>query len=222
MDVLRKACKAFGSLHHEEDKRWKTTSTDSDSDSPSDSFRSCEGFHIWGIPSKSRCFEAFRKYIDTKTSVIDVGCGDGVATRLLADRLEPKYICALEPGFEHDFSAARSFLEPAGIHVENTKIQHAIYRPKYAQTFDVATVFKYNAPFLEKDSFAYALSRVIRPGGVVLITVVEHDRMCFGYGYDPALYIGFHLRTYFSDVELKEINHGGSWYEGLIVCKDPL
>lgn len=207
-DIRRESCYEKKVYTHEEKK-----STHHDRE---------DGFNTWGISSKSRCFSDFHPYINETTSVLDVGCGNGVATQLLAERLKPKSIRALEPGSaEGEYDQVKAYLDTFDIPVDNMTLQEAVEKPEYYHQFDVATVFKYNAPFYEKDSFARALAQTLRPDGVALITIVEHSRMCYGYLYDNALYIGNGLYTYFGDVKLKEISHNGIGYEGLIICKHP-
>ena len=81
--------------------------------------------------------------------------------------------------------------------------------------FDIATVFLWNLPFSERESFCRALTEVIKEEGTVVIGYADE---C--YDKDPRLKISRVLRKYFSSVERHKCPQSINHY--MLICKAPI
>jgi SAM-dependent methyltransferase len=99
---------------------------------------------------------------------LDVGCGPGALTAVLADRLGPTAVAAVDPS-ESFVSAARERLPDVDIQPAPAEAL-----PFPDDTFDLALA-QLVVPFMAKPEAGLSeMARVTRPGGVVSASVWDH------------------------------------------------
>jgi SAM-dependent methyltransferase len=99
---------------------------------------------------------------------LDVGCGPGALTAVLADRLGPTAVAAVDP--------SESFVSAARERLPDLDIQQAPAEalPFADDTFDLALA-QLVVPFMAKPEAGLSeMARVTRPGGVVSASVWDH------------------------------------------------
>jgi ubiquinone/menaquinone biosynthesis C-methylase UbiE len=150
------------------------------------------------------------------STVLDIGAGDGTN----ALRMRNQFSCnvyALEPSFEgtDDFDNCQLALGQAK--AAKLTLQEAVaqFPDFYLQKFDVVTIFKFNVPYNQLESFFAALTRVIKPGGTLYISCVERERLQRSQKLS-AMYIMDHLKNHFNFVSFIERSTDGE-----ITCREP-
>ncbi|EKD74279.1 MAG: hypothetical protein ACD_45C00011G0001 [uncultured bacterium] len=162
--------------------------------------------------------------IPVASKVLDVGAGTGFLSQKIRDTLRCD-VYALEPSFESHSSDRSGYalcVEKLGVdHVEKLTLQDALtqHPDKYFQAFDVVTVFKYNVPYAQKESFIAALAHIVKPGGVVYITSVEKERFTFSSSWDVA-FLTPAVQKYFGNVAFVT-REGNAGADQLMTCTAP-
>jgi SAM-dependent methyltransferase len=67
---------------------------------------------------------------------------------------------------------------------------------QYQGSFDIATVFLFNVPWLERAAFAEALLKAVKPGGKIIVSVADP-----AYKDGGSADVGKYLRQYFGAVD---------------------
>ncbi|KAA9149720.1 class I SAM-dependent methyltransferase [Amycolatopsis acidicola] len=127
--------------------------------------------------------------------ILDVGCGDGAATALIARRAPGHDVVGLDwstralgQAREHGFGLVNGSAEPPGL-------------PFGDATFDVVVMSELIEHLVDTDAALDEARRVLRPGGTLLVSTPNlaawHNRVLLVFGVQPV----------FSEVSLREV-HG--------------
>ena len=130
--------------------------------------------------------------------------GSGVVARRIRDELKCD-VYAIEPGASNNSDDVRegylaSCNQLGAERVGKYTAQDAASRPEYIEQFDVVTVFKWNVPVYDARKAIHALARFIKPEGVVIVHVVERERLEKREHYEM-MYLMDYLREAFEHVE---------------------
>ena len=110
--------------------------------------------------------------------VLDVGCGTGAVTRILAERVSPGRVVGLDLS-EERLSVAREIAEEQGIsNVEYVRADVRDLDPK-DKTFDLAysrCLFQYLSGKAGEDTLA-AMKRLAHPGGRVTVADIDGNHL---------------------------------------------
>jgi ubiquinone/menaquinone biosynthesis C-methylase UbiE len=137
-------------------------------------------------------------------ALLDIGCGEGHNTRLLADRgAHVVGIDIAERFIEHALSAERK--EPRGV---SYQIASAVELPFADETFDAATSFMALMDVPESDRAIAEAYRVLKPGGFFQFSITHpcfdtpHRRNVYDeHGKKVAIEIADYFRGLNGDVE---------------------
>jgi len=168
---------------------------------------------LWGVLAEEVKIDDF---IPFGSTVLDVGSGDGTITQRIRDE-RYCHVKALEPDI-NCLSQLQAKLGPGN--VDALTLQDAVEKGFYQKQFDYVTVFKYNVPLAQKDSFCAVLAKAVKPKGLVIIHSVEKERLYFSKN-DAHLYLLDELKKHFNDVQVESREYGKNWgsRDGLIKCR---
>ena len=142
---------------------------------------------------------------------LDIGTGSG-ENALAMQQESGREVIAIEPDDSVFNIALKNGISPKNLH----KVTLQEYQKAHPDDkFDIATVFLWNLPFSERESFCRALTEVIKEEGTVVIGYADE---C--YDKDPRLKISGVLRKYFSSVERHKCPQSINHY--MLICKAPI
>lgn len=131
-------------------------------------------------------------------SVLDVGGGTGdIALRM---RQEYKVtVDVLQPtDCEFGVQGFNACIQKLGKNcVFDLTAQKAAEDKRFDQKYDVITVFKYNVPFGEQDDFFNALRKMLKPDGMLYVTVVDAFRLTSPYGEGSKYFLPYLIEKHF-------------------------
>ena len=131
---------------------------------------------------------------------IDIGCRSG--ENGIAMQQAGAKVVGIDPD-DSEFEVARQ----KGMELYKTKLQEYQVNRK----FDIATVFLWNIPFEERESFAAALKQIIHPNGYVIIGYADEV-----YDKDPNINVLKLMETVFDRVDRFEFPDSINQY--MLVC----
>ena len=123
--------------------------------------------HVWALAR-----------IGPSEAVLDVGCGDGAFLAALQDAGHHGRLC----GADHNESAVQA-VRARGIEADTIETFADVLDGR-RQAFDVVCGFQTIEHLASVDEFMTAASAALRPGGRIVVSVPNRDRMAFG-GPDP-------------------------------------
>ena len=118
-------------------------------------------------------------------SILDVGCGGGLICEPLC-RLGAN-VTGIDPGAE-TVAAARSHAMRQGLDIEYcaTTIEDLA---EAGETFDVVTALEVLEHVPEPDAFIASCSRVVRPGGVLIVSTINRTTKAYALAIVAAEYV---------------------------------
>lgn len=126
-----------------------------------------------------------------RKSCLDVGCRSG--ENMLAMQRVGASVLGIDPN-DSEFATGLSKGLREDQLVKSTLQKYHSNFP--SQKFEIATVFLWNIPYNQRESFATALSLIIKPSGYVIIGYAESQ-----YNKEPSLKVPDLMRSFFCTVE---------------------
>ncbi len=112
-------------------------------------------------------FEEIESYVPVKGNVLDVGCGHGIFSRMLADTSPKRKVLGIDPSVKKITIAKKN-----NFGVKNLKFENA-YIYKIRQRFDTAVVVDiiYLFPPKEKERFLKNLGKILKRNGLLVLVI---------------------------------------------------
>jgi SAM-dependent methyltransferase len=124
--------------------------------------------HFWFRGRNALVAWALRRYFPAARSFLDVGCGTGQMTRALQQAFPALRLTAVE-AFDQGLAMTAQRVPSAEL------VRANVRRLPWEDEFDVAGAFDVLEHVREDESAIAELTRVVRPGGGVIVTVPQHQ-----------------------------------------------
>ena len=113
-------------------------------------------------------YSVAEKLLNSGDSLLDIGCGDGAFLKQVAPRVDRAV------GVDQNPEGIRDLAE-AGIEARCTDL--AVFATENAASFNVVCAFQLLEHLPRVDAFAAAARRCVAPGGLLLVSVPNNDRL---------------------------------------------
>jgi SAM-dependent methyltransferase len=129
-----------------------------------------ESRHFWFVARNKLITWALRRFFPSAQTFLEVGCGTGQVLHALAKAMPSLRLTGLEASF-----AGLQFVIERGPWLE--AIQAAATALPYEAEFDVVGAFDVLEHILDDAAAMNEITRSVKPGGGVLLTVPQHPRL---------------------------------------------
>jgi 2-polyprenyl-3-methyl-5-hydroxy-6-metoxy-1,4-benzoquinol methylase len=150
------------------------------------------------------------KIIFENKKCLDVGCRSG--ENAFAMQEAGAIVTAIDPDDSEFESALKLGIPKEQLH--KLTLQE-YYKPSLKENFDIATVFLYCIPLIERETFMDALVNIIKKSGTVVIGYAFEDGPL--YDKDPDLNLPKLMKKYFKYVQ--RVEYPGDLNHYLLICR---
>jgi len=121
--------------------------------------------------------------VNSQAKVLDIGCGNGSFTRMMADKIGSAYVLGMEINQE----LSRQAYEIN--HIDAVTADAGKKLPFSDRTFDLVVANQLIEHLDDTDTFVKEVYRILRPGGVCICSTPNlaslHNIICLILGYQP-------------------------------------